>query len=61
MEGIDSGIPVVYSTEKPHQLLTLLPLPDGSLTPLGTNGVDDHQKRDEFAVLKGFRSRILPG
>ncbi|KAL1916916.1 uncharacterized protein VTP21DRAFT_5113 [Calcarisporiella thermophila] len=46
--GVESGIPVVYSTEKPHHV---------RLLPLDENMVED---ADEFATLPDFRVRILP-
>lgn len=48
LSGIDSGVPVVYSSEKPGPV-TLLPLPDEQL-----------EDADEYAPVKGFRVRILP-
>ncbi|KAF9923893.1 hypothetical protein FBU30_006076 [Linnemannia zychae] len=46
--GVDSGIEVVYSTEKPHHV-KLLPLDETQA-----------QEADEYAALPDFRSRILP-
>jgi tRNA A37 threonylcarbamoyladenosine dehydratase len=46
--GIESGITVVYSTEKPHKI-RLLPLEEEKVS-----------KADEFATLPEFRARILP-
>ncbi|RKP38054.1 hypothetical protein BJ085DRAFT_19778 [Dimargaris cristalligena] len=46
--GVNGGIPVVYSTEKPGQV---------RLLPLDESRVAD---ADEFAVLPDFRARILP-
>ncbi|KAI8871344.1 hypothetical protein GQ42DRAFT_110727, partial [Ramicandelaber brevisporus] len=48
-KGINDNIPVVYSTEKPDQARQLRAL-DESLV----------SEADEFAVLPGFRSRIMP-
>ena len=50
--GIDRGIPVVYSTEKPGpRKARILPLPD-----------EEHTKGDvgELSILPDFRVRILP-
>ncbi|KAJ3378681.1 hypothetical protein HDU84_007393 [Entophlyctis sp. JEL0112] len=47
-KGIDSGIAVVYSTEKPGKV-KLLPMDQ-----------DKEPNADEYAVLPNFRSRILP-
>ncbi|RUP52172.1 ubiquitin-protein ligase molybdopterin-converting factor [Jimgerdemannia flammicorona] len=46
--GVDSGVPVAYSTEKPHHV-KLLPLED-----------DKVPDADEYAPLQDFRVRILP-
>ncbi|CAO3662717.1 unnamed protein product [Umbelopsis vinacea] len=46
--GITSGIPVVYSTEKPHHV---------KLLPLDEEKVGN---ADDYAALPEFRSRILP-
>ncbi|KAL0076884.1 ubiquitin-protein ligase molybdopterin-converting factor [Phycomyces blakesleeanus] len=46
--GIEHGVPVAYSTEKPHHV-KLLPLEE-----------DRVQEADDFAALPDFRSRILP-
>ncbi|KAG0330647.1 hypothetical protein BG004_002046 [Podila humilis] len=46
--GVDTGIDVVYSTEKPHHV-KLLPLDE-------TQALE----ADEYAALPDFRSRILP-
>ncbi|CAM0139354.1 hypothetical protein VKS41_004840 [Umbelopsis sp. WA50703] len=46
--GIVSGVPVVYSTEKPHHV---------KLLPLEQEKVDN---ADDYAALPDFRSRILP-
>ncbi|KAG0171551.1 hypothetical protein DFQ28_000808 [Apophysomyces sp. BC1034] len=46
--NIDRGVPVAYSTEKPHHV-KLLPLED-----------DHVQEADDFAALPDFRARILP-
>ncbi|KAG0301549.1 hypothetical protein BGZ97_002741 [Linnemannia gamsii] len=46
--GVDTGIEVVYSTEKPHHV-KLLPLDETQA-----------QEADEYAALPDFRSRILP-
>jgi hypothetical protein len=50
MEGVSSGIPVVYSTEVPGDI-KLLPLPE-----------EEFQKGDvnELGVFDDFRVRILP-
>jgi tRNA A37 threonylcarbamoyladenosine dehydratase len=50
LQGVSSGIPVVYSTEVPGDV-KLLPLPE-----------DEFQKGDvnELGVLDDFRVRILP-
>lgn len=50
LQGVSSGIPVVYSTEVPGDV-KLLPLPD-----------EEFQKGDvkELGVLDDFRVRILP-
>jgi hypothetical protein len=48
MKGIEGGIPVVYSTEKPGNV-KLLPLSE-----------DKVEEADQFATLPTFRSRILP-
>ncbi|OAV93299.1 hypothetical protein PTTG_11767 [Puccinia triticina 1-1 BBBD Race 1] len=49
--GIISGVPVVYSTEKPNENVRLLPLPE-----------DEFQKGNvgELSALADFRVRILP-
>ena len=47
-KGITSGIPVVYSTEKPGKV-SLLPLDE-----------DKVQEAQEFSTLPNFRARILP-
>ncbi|KAJ3327654.1 hypothetical protein HDU76_011378 [Blyttiomyces sp. JEL0837] len=47
MKGIESGIPVVYSTEKPS--VKLLPLDESKVA-----------EADQYATLPTFRSRILP-
>ncbi|EGG03025.1 uncharacterized protein MELLADRAFT_44716 [Melampsora larici-populina 98AG31] len=51
MKGIVDGIPVVYSTEKPNEKVTLLPLPE-----------EEFQKGNvqELSSLTNFRVRILP-
>ncbi|KAI9344944.1 hypothetical protein BDR26DRAFT_818580, partial [Obelidium mucronatum] len=46
--GVHSGVPVVYSTEKPGKV-KLLPMEDNKI-----------QDADEYATLPHFRSRILP-
>ncbi|KAI8063532.1 hypothetical protein BC940DRAFT_341541 [Gongronella butleri] len=46
--NIERGIPVVYSTEKPHHV---------KLLPLEESRVDE---ADDYAALPDFRSRILP-
>ncbi|KAI9363192.1 ubiquitin-protein ligase molybdopterin-converting factor [Pilaira anomala] len=46
--GILEGIPVAYSTEKPHHV---------KLLPLEEEKIED---RDEFSALPDFRARILP-
>ncbi|KAI8149507.1 hypothetical protein BJV82DRAFT_662804 [Fennellomyces sp. T-0311] len=46
--GVEFGIPVVYSAEKPHHV-KLLPLEEERV-----------QEADDFAALPDFRSRILP-
>ncbi|KAF9304298.1 hypothetical protein BGZ74_001881 [Mortierella antarctica] len=46
--GVDTGIDVVYSTEKPHHV-KLLPLDETQA-----------EEADEYAALPDFRSRILP-
>lgn len=46
--GILKGIPVAYSTEKPHHV---------KLLPLEEEKVED---REEFSALPDFRARILP-
>ncbi|KAI8595662.1 hypothetical protein EDD21DRAFT_358844 [Dissophora ornata] len=46
--GVDSGIDVVYSTEKPHHV-KLLPLDETQA-----------QEADEYSTLPDFRARILP-
>ncbi|ORZ27946.1 ubiquitin--protein ligase molybdopterin-converting factor [Lobosporangium transversale] len=46
--GVDTGIEVVYSTEKPHHV-RLLPLDETQA-----------QEADEYSALPDFRSRILP-
>ncbi|ORZ10878.1 hypothetical protein BCR42DRAFT_422246 [Absidia repens] len=46
--NIDYGVPVAYSTEKPHHV-KLLPLED-----------DRVEDADDYAALPDFRSRILP-
>jgi len=46
--GIDNGIPVVYSTEKPNHI-KLLPL-----------DISQDDNPEEFAILPDFRARILP-
>ncbi|KAF9209266.1 hypothetical protein BGZ49_005543 [Haplosporangium sp. Z 27] len=46
--GVDTGIEVVYSTEKPHHV-KLLPLDETQA-----------QEADEYSALPDFRSRILP-
>lgn len=50
MQGVVSGIPVVYSTEPPSDV-KLLPLPE-----------EEFEKGDvkELGVLDNFRVRILP-
>lgn len=50
LQGVTSGIPVVYSTETPSDV-KLLPLPD-----------DEFQKGkiNELSVFDDFRVRILP-
>ncbi|EDO19508.1 hypothetical protein Kpol_1018p37 [Vanderwaltozyma polyspora DSM 70294] len=50
--GINTGIPVVFSAEKPDpRKAKLLPLPDNEY---------EKGKVDELSVLKDFRVRILP-
>ncbi|GAA6028676.1 hypothetical protein JCM8097_007342 [Rhodosporidiobolus ruineniae] len=51
MEGITSGVPVVYSTEKPRPDLGLLPLPQEEF---------EKGKVDELHAMSNFRVRILP-
>ncbi|KAI7885992.1 hypothetical protein K492DRAFT_233726 [Lichtheimia hyalospora FSU 10163] len=46
--GIKQGVPVVYSTEKPHHV-KLLPLEEERV-----------EEADDYAALPEFRSRILP-
>ena len=46
--GIDRGVTVVYSTEKPK--IKLLPLQNENL-----------ENANDFALLKDFRVRIIPG
>ncbi|KAL0141308.1 ubiquitin--protein ligase molybdopterin-converting factor [Mucor lusitanicus] len=46
--GILNGVPVAYSTEKPHHV---------KLLPLEEEKIED---RDEFSALPDFRARILP-
>ncbi|KAI8342904.1 hypothetical protein BC941DRAFT_83345 [Chlamydoabsidia padenii] len=46
--NIEHGVPVVYSTEKPHHV---------KLLPLDQDRVED---ADDYAALPDFRSRILP-
>ncbi|KAI1300994.1 hypothetical protein EDD11_005893 [Mortierella claussenii] len=46
--GVDTGIQVVYSTEKPHHV-KLLPLDETQA-----------QEADEYSALPDFRARILP-
>ncbi|KAF9987605.1 hypothetical protein BGZ65_002813, partial [Modicella reniformis] len=46
--GVESGIDVVYSTEKPHHV-KLLPLDETQV-----------QEADEYSALPDFRARILP-
>ncbi|KAG0368467.1 hypothetical protein BGZ54_001883 [Gamsiella multidivaricata] len=46
--GVESGIQVVYSTEKPHHV-KLLPLDETQA-----------QEADEYSALPDFRARILP-
>jgi tRNA A37 threonylcarbamoyladenosine dehydratase len=46
--NILKGVPVAYSTEKPHHV---------KLLPLEEEKVDE---ADQFAALPDFRSRILP-
>ncbi|KAI7878735.1 uncharacterized protein EV154DRAFT_451041 [Mucor mucedo] len=46
--GILHGVPVAYSTEKPHHV---------KLLPLEEEKIED---RDEFSALPDFRARILP-
>ncbi|KAJ3050309.1 hypothetical protein HK097_008719 [Rhizophlyctis rosea] len=48
LEGVESGVTVVYSTEKPGPV-TLLPLEE-----------DKVANADEYAALPNFRVRILP-
>jgi tRNA A37 threonylcarbamoyladenosine dehydratase len=47
--GIEYGVPVVYSLEKPGEI-GLLPLEDEKVN-----------QAEDFALLPNFRSRILPG
>ncbi|KAL7748988.1 hypothetical protein RI367_005637 [Sorochytrium milnesiophthora] len=54
--NITTGIPVVYSTEKPRTDVGLLPLSDSQLQP---SAADDARPSD-FAVVQDFRVRILP-
>ncbi|KAM0747569.1 hypothetical protein T439DRAFT_340658 [Meredithblackwellia eburnea MCA 4105] len=51
LKGVLSGVPVVYSTEKPRSDIGLLPLDE-----------DEFQKGkvDELSALSNFRVRILP-
>ncbi|GAA5972097.1 hypothetical protein JCM11641_002493 [Rhodosporidiobolus odoratus] len=51
MAGVTSGIPVVYSTEKPRPDLGLLPLPEEEF---------QKGKVDELHAMANFRVRILP-
>ncbi|SGZ02722.1 BQ5605_C033g11225 [Microbotryum silenes-dioicae] len=51
LEGVHSGVPVVYSTEKPRDDLGLLPLPEEEF---------QKGKVDELAAIQNFRVRILP-
>ncbi|KAI8391210.1 uncharacterized protein BYT42DRAFT_489889 [Radiomyces spectabilis] len=46
--GVEKGVPVAYSTEKPHHV-KLLPLEEERVA-----------NADDFAALPEFRSRILP-
>ncbi|BGP09340.1 hypothetical protein JCM10049v2_005206 [Rhodotorula toruloides] len=51
LEGVASGVPVVYSTEKPRPDLGLLPLPEEEF---------QKGKVDELHAMSNFRVRILP-
>ncbi|GAA6015712.1 hypothetical protein JCM10207_008771 [Rhodosporidiobolus poonsookiae] len=51
LEGVASGIPVVYSTEKPRPDLGLLPLDEEEF---------QKGKVDELHAMSNFRVRILP-
>ncbi|GAA5898531.1 hypothetical protein JCM6882_007808 [Rhodosporidiobolus microsporus] len=51
LEGVNSGVPVVYSTEKPRPDLGLLPLPEEEF---------QKGKVDELHAMSNFRVRILP-
>ncbi|KAJ3154565.1 hypothetical protein HK101_001607 [Irineochytrium annulatum] len=48
LHGVDSGVPVVYSTEKPGPV-KLLPLDEAKVAEAG-----------EYATLPNFRARVLP-
>ncbi|KAI9012854.1 hypothetical protein BC832DRAFT_267153 [Gaertneriomyces semiglobifer] len=48
LKGVEAGVPVVYSTEKPGQV-KLLPLEDVKVV-----------EADQYAALPDFRARILP-
>ncbi|KAI5477742.1 ubiquitin-protein ligase molybdopterin-converting factor [Pseudohyphozyma bogoriensis] len=49
--GVHSGVPVVYSTEKPRPEIALLPLPDEEF---------EKGKVGELSAIANFRVRILP-
>ncbi|BGP17641.1 hypothetical protein JCM10213_001293 [Rhodosporidiobolus nylandii] len=51
LEGVNSGVPVVYSTEKPRADLGLLPLAEEEF---------QKGKVDELHAMANFRVRILP-
>ncbi|KAK4054979.1 hypothetical protein OIO90_003320 [Microbotryomycetes sp. JL221] len=51
LEGINHGIPVVYSTEKPRKEINLLPLPEEEFKK---------GKVNELSLIQNFRVRILP-
>ncbi|GAA5825074.1 hypothetical protein JCM11251_006089 [Rhodosporidiobolus azoricus] len=51
LEGVNHGVPVVYSTEKPRPDLGLLPLPEEEF---------QKGKVDELHAMSNFRVRILP-
>ena len=51
LAGVTSGIPVVYSTEKPRPEIGLLPLPEEEYAK---------GKVGELSAINNFRVRILP-